>query len=36
LLLVISLFLVRGMQTEPAIKNGMTAVTENQVANWAT
>jgi hypothetical protein len=36
LLLVIGLLLVRGMQTEPAIKNGMMAVTENQVANRAT
>ena len=36
LLLVIGLFLVREMQTGPAIKNGMTAVTENQVVNLST
>ena len=36
LLLVIGLFLVREMQIGPAIKNGMTAMTENQVVNLAT
>jgi hypothetical protein len=36
LLLVIGLFLVREMQTGPAIKNGMTAAIADQVANLAT